>query len=114
MGQKKKIQPPNSRESALPTLAHPIVLNLSGNEVIFEDGKWRQGKRKPSDSDFKDASSYGEVTREAFEELHSAETQVQELQERNNMLEFKMQLLINMVCAQPFRSYSIAACCKQQ
>lgn len=43
-GQKKKLPPPASQPNQLPNTNTPISLKLSGSELVYEGGSWKQGK----------------------------------------------------------------------
>ena len=95
---KSKIPPASNQPSQLPTTVTPIQLNLSSTSLVYENGQWKPSKfyeifpiLKNYSADISSNSS------EVVEQSKKLKAENTELQERNNLLEFKFQLLLDMV-----------------
>ncbi|PRP87078.1 hypothetical protein PROFUN_04814 [Planoprotostelium fungivorum] len=84
--QKNKLAPPNARESAMPPPGAPVVLHLPGAEMVYENGTWRS-----------DGAAEDQNMAYLEEDIQNLQIENNHLREQNNMLELKIELLLDML-----------------
>jgi Chibby family len=85
-GKKKKMLAPVMSSGSLANCTEPVELQLGNTTLRFDNGEWYGGEGGPGN--FFD------------EDVEALKQENDELRERNNMLEFKVQLLLDMMTAQ--------------
>ena len=80
----------------------PLSLTLGNVKMVYDDGQWTPGKLQPQTSKLENDSS---ISSERFPEntpeldVRQMQTENRKLKEENNLLKYKLEVVIDMVIA---------------